>query len=98
MGGNLYPSSHQLARAIAYDSIEKLNSTIANNKFNVGDGALLNKHKFKYTADMWCKTNDRPYILVEVPGQNKLQVIEDRISQMKIIINTAIDHMLKNNP
>lgn len=90
MGSGLYPSNNESAISIANNML-KINETIldSNKKFIVN----LKSDKIKGTLGTYSKNSNLNYILIETTGQNNIQPLETRVSQVLFFINTTLQNL-----
>jgi len=91
LGSGLYPGDTRFAVRLAYAAMENLNASIpdAQKKFVVG----VNSHPELNSLRSFCNLIKKNYILIETTGQNNIQPIELRRSQMIQFIRFVLTNL-----
>jgi len=94
MGSGIYPSNTELAKKISNQILDNLNNTIIdeNKKFTIN----FTSPRIQNTLDYYCNEINKNYILIETSGQNDIQPLEIRTSQVLLVINTLINKLGMN--
>lgn len=88
MGSGIYPSNTEIAKSIGNDILNKLNYTIHDpyKKFTMN----YDSPRLPTTLDSYCNILSKNYILIETSGQNDIQPLDLRTSQVLLVINTVL--------
>jgi hypothetical protein len=91
MGSGIYPSNTELAKKIAENVMHGLNLSIweSNKKFTIS----LDSGRIPNSLDTWHNALKKNYVLIETSGQNNIQPIDLRISQVLLVIDIVLENL-----
>lgn len=91
MGSGVYPSNTELAISIGNKLLEKINETIQEpgKKFTIN----FDSPRIPNTLDAFTNAYNKNYILIETSGQNDIQPMNTRVSQVLLAVNTVLENL-----
>jgi predicted deacylase len=88
MGSGIYPSNTDFAMSVGNKLLTTINNTIENfdKKFTIS----FDSPRIPNTLDAFASAYNKNYILIETSGQNDIQPMDIRVSQVLLIVNEVL--------